>query len=361
MKFTLRNSALRVAMALALPLVSLSGQASDHWYVGAKAGWINGSSACEDQATSCGNDTAGGSIYVGYQLNDWLALEGGYDYLGDITADYPALGNPNVSAHYKGEMQGFEFVAKPHWQMTEALSLFAKVGTLAWNMDVTGQEVGFEHNADDSGWSPLLGTGVEYAFNRNWSTLLEYQWVNNVGGDSTGGTDLNMVNLGVTYHFVSEPEVVPPAPVPAPEPAPAPAPTVHKEQQWSFNGASFASGSSQLAPELQQALQPAIQRLRTYPQATVLIRTHTDSRGSNEFNQQLSDQRANAVRDYMMAQGVASTQLQAFGYGETQPLADNTTEAGRYQNRRVELLSPEFDVTTEPAASTEPSTVENQQ
>lgn len=339
------NKILRMAMVLTLPLVSMGGQASNHWYVGAKAGWINGGSACEEHATSCGSDTAGGGVFVGYQVNDWLSLEGGYDYLGDITADYPALGNPNVSAHYKGEMQGFEFVAKPFWQVTDEFSWFAKVGTLAWNMDVTGQEVGFEHSASDNGWSPLLGTGVEYAFNRNWSALLEYQWVNNVGGESTGGTDLSMVNLGVTYHFAAE-EVVPPAPVPTPPPVPVA--TKHKEQQWSFHGASFASASSQLAPELQQALQPVIQRLREYPQSSILIKTHTDSRGSSEFNQRLSDQRANAVLDYMLRLGVSATQVSAMGYGETQPVADNMTEAGRYQNRRVEVLSPEFEVTTEP-------------
>ncbi|MNF60672.1 Outer membrane porin F precursor [compost metagenome] len=62
----------------------------------------------------------------------------------------------------------------------------------------------------------------------------------------------------------------------------------------------------------------------------------------------------------MMAQGVASAQLQAMGYGESQPIADNTTEAGRYQNRRVELLSPEFDVTTEPTELAAPVAEEQQ-
>lgn len=344
----LRNKVLRIGIALAFPLVSMGGQASNHWYVGGKAGWVNGNSACEEHATACDNDAVGGGIFVGYQVNDWLSLEGGYDYLGEMTADYPALGNPNVSAHYKGEMQGLEFVAKPFWQVTDELTWFAKVGTLAWNMDVTGQEVGFEHSADDNGWSPLLGTGVEYAFSRNWSALLEYLWVNNVGGESTGGMDLNIVNLGVAYHFASE-EVAAPAPVPAP--APATVAPMHKEQQWTFHGGSFASGSSQLTPELQQALQPVVQRLREYPQSTVVIKTHTDSIGSSESNQRLSDARAKAVQDYMMGQGVAAAQMSAVGYGESKPVADNKTEAGRYQNRRVDLLSPEFDVTTDSDAA----------
>lgn len=340
------------SMVLSAPLVSADGLTSDHWYVGAKAGWVSGSSSCEGHATSCSSDTAGGGIYVGYVVNDWLALEGGYDYLGDITADYPALDNPNVSAHYKGRMQGLEFVAKPYWEMTDALTVFAKAGTLAWNMDVTGQEVGYESTANDNGWSPLLGTGIEYAFNRNWSMSLEYQWVNNVGGSATGGTDLNMVNLAVSYHFAPESMATPPAPVPAPTPVqPAPASTIYKEQKWTISSAPFASNSSQLTVELQQALQPAIQRLREHPQATVLIRAHTDSSGSSEFNQRLSDQRAQAVQGYMMKQGIAPTQLRVMGYGETQPIADNMTKVGRYQNRRVELWAPEFEEMAESVSS----------
>lgn len=209
MDIKLHGRALRVAMALALPLVSLSGQATEHWYAGAKAGWTNGSAGCDEQASACGNDNIGGGVFVGYQVNDWLALEAGYDYLGTITADYPALENPNASAHYQSEMQGFEFVAKPFWQIGADFSLFAKVGLLAWDVDVTGNEVSFEHTASNDGWSPLLGTGIEYAFSRNWSTSLEYQWANNVGGGTTGGTDLNMLNLGVTYHFISESNVPP--------------------------------------------------------------------------------------------------------------------------------------------------------
>lgn len=342
----LRNNALSVVAILVLSSLSAGAHASSHWYVGAKAGWVNGGSACEEHATSCDSDSAGGGIFVGYQVNDWLSLEGGYDYLGELTADYPALGNPGVSAPYKGEIQGFEFVAKPFWRVTDELSWFAKVGTLVWNMDVTGQEVSFEHSADDNGWSPLLGTGVEYAFSHNWSALLEYQWINNVGGESTGGTDLNMVTLGVAYHFAAE-EVIPPAPAPVPTTV-AP---MHKEQQWTFHGGSFASGSSQLTPELQQALQPVIQRLREYPQSTVIIKAHTDSIGSSESNQRLSEARAKAVQEYMMGQGVAAAQMSAVGYGESQPVTDNRTEGDRYQNRRVDLLSPEFDVATEPGAT----------
>lgn len=190
-----------MGLLLALPMLSLKVLASD--YVGAKAGWVYSHDACEGQASSCDNDSVGGGLFVGYQVNDWLALEVGYDDLGNITAGYPALEQPDVTAHYKGEMQGFELAAKPYWKVNENLTLFTKLGTLAWRMDVTGDEPGFKHSASDDDWSLLLGGGAEYAFGSNWSALLEYQWIDNLGGSSTGGTDVSMVSVGLVYHFGS--------------------------------------------------------------------------------------------------------------------------------------------------------------
>ena len=64
---------------------------------------------------------------------------------------------------------------------------------------------------------------------------------------------------------------------------------------------------------------------------------HTDSRGSDEYNMKLSQRRAEAVRSYLVSKGIASDRLSAKGYGESQPVADNATDEGRFQNRRVEL------------------------
>lgn len=199
----LTNRVRRMGVLLVLPLISLEALASGDSYVGAKASWVYSHDACEGQATSCGNDSTGGGLFVGYQVNDWLALGVGYDNLGTITANYPALEQPDVTAHYRGEMQGFELAAKPSWQINENVSLYSKLGALAWSMDVTGDEAGFKHSASDEDWSLLLGAGLEYAFSSNWSGLLEYQWVDNLGGSSTGGTDVSMISVGLVYHFGS--------------------------------------------------------------------------------------------------------------------------------------------------------------
>ena len=64
---------------------------------------------------------------------------------------------------------------------------------------------------------------------------------------------------------------------------------------------------------------------------------HTDSKGKDDYNMKLSQERAEAVRNYLISKGIAAERLTAKGYGETKPVADNATEEGRTQNRRVEL------------------------
>lgn len=151
-----------------------------------------------------------------------------------------------------------------------------------------------------------------------------------------------MLALGVTYHFASDPAQ---EPVPVATHA-APAPQIGEKAAWAITGPSFAFDSSTLTPEHEQAMQPALERLKSYPQAILNIVAHTDSRGSDDYNQRLSELRAESVREYFIAHGVQPNQLTATGMGESHPVADNNTEEGRYQNRRVELESPAFNVDT---------------
>lgn len=203
------------ALSLLLSFGVNSAPQADSWYVGAKTGWISALDACESNATSCSNDATEFGLFLGYKLNNWLILEAGYNYLGKIKATYPALANSSQIAEYNSEIQALEFAAKPYWQVSDNWSVFGKIGSMYWDVDVTGHEANFTHKASDNDWSLLLGTGVEYAFNRNLSGTLEYQWVNNVGGSDTGGTDISMVNMGLIYRFASTS-----APASSPTPTP---------------------------------------------------------------------------------------------------------------------------------------------
>ena len=99
----------------------------------------------------------------------------------------------------------------------------------------------------------------------------------------------------------------------------------------------FATDSATVSPALYGQLDVLAQHLRKYPESTVQVVGHTDSTGSDAYNQQLSQQRANSVTSVLSSNGVGAARLQAVGQGESQPIASNATVEGRAQNRRVEI------------------------
>lgn len=100
---------------------------------------------------------------------------------------------------------------------------------------------------------------------------------------------------------------------------------------------TFATNQSAIQPQYRATLDQVADVLREYNQTYVDVYGHTDSDGSDAYNMQLSQRRADAVRDYLVMKGVAAARLGTRGFGETQPIADNSTEAGKAQNRRVEI------------------------
>jgi outer membrane protein OmpA-like peptidoglycan-associated protein len=100
----------------------------------------------------------------------------------------------------------------------------------------------------------------------------------------------------------------------------------------------FRSGSFELLPGARERLAKVSGIVLAYPTLHVAIEGHTDSIGSDDYNQQLSERRAEAVRDYFVQQGINSAAVEAHGFGKTAPIATNDTSEGRQQNRRVELI-----------------------
>jgi outer membrane protein OmpA-like peptidoglycan-associated protein len=100
----------------------------------------------------------------------------------------------------------------------------------------------------------------------------------------------------------------------------------------------FRSGSFELLPGARERLAKVSGIVLAYPTLHVAIEGYTDSIGSDDYNQQLSEHRAQAVRDYFVQQGINSAAVEAHGYGKTAPIASNDSAEGRQQNRRVELV-----------------------
>jgi outer membrane protein OmpA-like peptidoglycan-associated protein len=99
----------------------------------------------------------------------------------------------------------------------------------------------------------------------------------------------------------------------------------------------FNSGKSTFKKETYPVLQSITSILKEYPYSKFMIEGHTDSDGSNALNQTLSENRAAAVKNYLIENGVAADRLQSTGYGETKPIASNKTAKGKAMNRRVEI------------------------
>lgn len=99
----------------------------------------------------------------------------------------------------------------------------------------------------------------------------------------------------------------------------------------------FATNSAVLLPGAQPELQRVANVLRQYPETNIQIAGHTDSAGNEVYNQQLSERRAEAVKNALIGMGVEPSRITTIGYGESRPIAGNNTESGRQQNRRVEV------------------------
>ena len=103
------------------------------------------------------------------------------------------------------------------------------------------------------------------------------------------------------------------------------------------SGLMFDVNSSQLRSATKSNLEELSRVLQKYEDTNILIEGHTDSSGSEEYNQELSEKRASSVYTYLVQQGVMASRFSTIGYGEMQPVATNETPAGRQQNRRVEV------------------------
>ena len=105
----------------------------------------------------------------------------------------------------------------------------------------------------------------------------------------------------------------------------------------SIKGITFDAGKATIRKASNKTLDAAVAVLQQYPSLRVEVQGHTDDQGPDDKNMELSQARANSVKDYLVAKGVAAERVDAKGYGETAPKADNKTGKGRAENRRIEF------------------------
>jgi OOP family OmpA-OmpF porin len=302
---------------------------------------------------------------LGYNYSDATALdkksatafglEGGYNWNRDnyllglsVFADMngKATHNPGL-VNYGSRVYGLD--GKLGLNMGSWLP-YAKLGYA--HTAGNGQAVGF------SGNGLHLGLGAEYKLTSHLSVSGEY--TQNGAKNAAARLNNNNFMLGMNYYFDSpvrvlpvpvaprvEPKPIPPVEVPKPVVAVKEAPkeiwkTLLEEKPVTFTGVNFDTDSAKLLSSANAKLEDVAEFTRLYPDAQLTISGHTDYRvgkSKKDYNQKLSERRAGSFRDALIKKGVAAERIVTEGYGFDQPVADNNSEAGRTQNRRVEIRS----------------------
>ncbi len=125
--------------------------------------------------------------------------------------------------------------------------------------------------------------------------------------------------------------------VPENQGCPAISEAIMKRVEFAAKNILFVTGSAKLQSKSFKGLNDVAKIMQENPNMKIAIDGHTDNVGSDELNQKLSDNRSNSVMNYLVSKGVDASRITAAGHGETMPIADNKTAAGKQQNRRVEL------------------------
>lgn len=321
----------KLAVAISTTLLLASTSASAQFYLGAKAGgsWVNdlcSTGPCDDNSWALGS-------FLGYEFTDQVSLEAGLDSLGETTG----------SGYKDAGFSAYSLAPRISFPVMEDVKLYGKLGAA------------YAEYADKSDSTFLGALGATYSGFDVVDLQLEFSRLADVDVDFAK-LDGDMLTLGFSTKFGGSSE---PAPEPVQEvmvkeePAPVVEEVVVEEPvvvapvvrtySTKVDSGSFALNSTELKPETAALLSELVQFMKQYPQSEVIVTGYTDSSGAAEYNQQLSERRAQAVAEAVVAQGVDASRVSYRGEGENNPVASNATREGRAQNRRVEILVPEFE------------------
>ncbi len=161
-----------------------------------------------------------------------------------------------------------------------------------------------------------------------------------VAGVGTG-TLVGALTGALLGHLICDPwkEAPPPPPVAQAAPPPPPPPPAKGTKIATVGSTNFDFNKAAVKPEGRDILDHAVQVMRDNPSLHVVVEGHTDSVGSDSYNQKLSERRARAVADYLERQGVSASRIRTEGFGKSRPVASNATAEGRAQNRRAEIVA----------------------
>jgi OOP family OmpA-OmpF porin len=360
MKFIKTSGMLACAIAAAM-MSSVSVAQTDTeagWYVGGNVGQsrarfenqpiINEVSPGLSSTVVGGNHIdGGGKLFFGYQLSPYFSLEAGYFDLGE--AQFYANTLPAGAIHANRQVRGINLDVVGYVPFTENFSAFGRLGVtraLTQNtFEGFGAAAGMSGKLSDKDAFPKAGVGLEYKFSEALALRVEAERYR-ISDALYDHDDIDLYSLGVVYRFGAKPapEPVVQALPPAPAPAPVVAPPAPRFEKYTLSSTELFGFDSEKLSMPQPKLDEIAAALKTDggPNQIVIV-GHTDRLGSEEYNQKLSERRADAVRTYIASKGIETSRLQIVGKGESEPVVQctETKKAALIEclkpNRRVEI------------------------
>ena len=316
----------------------------------------------------------GGKVFLGRQFNRYLGMELGYFNLGKFGWQTTTTPAGTLTGEIRAQGANLDLVGT--LPLTTHLSALARVGATyartRSDYSSTGAVNVINRSPSERTTQPKLGLGLQYAFNDGFQMRAEgeqYRIADALGGRG----NVRMYSISAVFPFGRQAQAAPrvayvaPAPAPAPEPrvepvavvvpppvmvvqAPTPVPAVVPLRRVNYEAESlFTFATSEVRPEGKAALDSFALELAGTQYDNITVEGHTDRLGSTEFNQKLSIQRAEAVKNYLVqARGLDGSKISAVGLGEEKPLTKLEDCKGNAQTAKlIACLQPDRRVEIE--------------
>jgi len=328
----MKKNMINIAVAATLGLASIAASAEDMyrgaWYAVPGVSYMNTDSDLD------ANNGGGAFIKLGKELSPSWDIQGGLGY-NRASEDTNIAG---AGGRYKQTTLGLDAL---YMFSRDSFRPFLLAGLGAARNNVDYSNIATLQDRSKTSWLANVGLGAQYLINDNFGLQadLRHQWTRSnaraagttFDADETIGNTL--FNLGGIFRFGAPapmpvaqpaPEPAPVAAVAEPAPAPEPAPVACKPNMETISIAAenlFGFDKAKLQDLSAGILDGVVAKLKENQDIElVLVTGHTDRIGSDAYNQKLSERRANAVKDYLVSQGVDASRLQAVGKGESEPI-----------------------------------------